>query len=315
MLNIIFSIPIHQRLEVVLDQICNIQHFNPNCGIVFHLSQGFDYKTSLVSKDEFIEQAKRLGNVFINPESVRTGFADIIQAHMSNFEYISKVCDFRYFAICASNESFVRPGLYQYISQYDCGYEQRYITKEDNWYDGAVYKDDDLMRYMKKNGFSKIDITHPEGEYFKKEIFNKIVESVKSFYDYKQMKLVYPREEIYFSTVACNLLPNAKVGEVFAYSAYHKGRLWDVTRPEIVRIIKSMSPLYSVKRVDRTLNDNIRIYLRDRNAYQEKLAGVLPHGIKASDKISNLSTDYASFKKIVNVFVNKVRKIHKEKMT
>lgn len=312
MLNIIFSIPIHQRLEVVLDQICNIQHFNPNCGIVFHLSQGFDYKTSLVSKDEFIEQTKRLGNVFINPESVRTGFADIIQAHMSNFEYASKICDFQYFAICASNESFIREGLYDKIRLYDCGYRLNKLEKSSDWkYGEKLFHDSDLLNYLKSNGYNIIDVTTPEGQYFKKDMMAEVVETIKGFYDYRNMKEAYPREEVYFSTIARNVFPKAKVGSIFTYSAYHYKFLWDVTRVEISNLVNKETDIFSVKRVDRQLNDNIRVYLRHKYNYQNQLTECLPTGIRSVEKYSCLKIDLLSIRKDFKELLENWKKVPK----
>ena len=34
-----FSIPAHEKFEVIVDQITNINHFNPNCAIVLHISK------------------------------------------------------------------------------------------------------------------------------------------------------------------------------------------------------------------------------------------------------------------------------------
>lgn len=312
MLNIVFSIPIHQKLEVVLDQICNIQHFNPNCGIVFHMSKGFDYKTSLITKEYFLQKVKQLGNVFINPESVRTGFADIIQAHISNFDYVSKVCDFHYFAICASNESFIRPNLYDHLKQVDCGYRLNSIEKASEWkYGEPLFRDQDLLGYLKANGYNLIDVTTPEGQYFRKDIMMEVVETIKHFYNYLNMKEAYPREEVYFSTVARNLFPNAKVGKIFTYSAYHYQFLWDVTRSEINRLIHFKGDIYSVKRVNRQLNDNIRVYLRDKFKYDGRLSDLLPNDIDVKDRYTNLRIDMSSVKKNIKELMDNWKKIPK----
>ncbi len=310
MLDIIFSIPIHQRLEVVLDQICNIQHFNPNCGIVFHLSRGFDYKTSLISKEEFFKQANRLGNVFINPESVRTGFCDIIQAHMSNFDYVSKVCDFKYFAICASNESFIRQGLVDYVNQFDCGYTVSSLTKASDWKFGdKLFRDNDLLDFMSSMGYRRLDVTTPEGQFFKKNLMSDIVNAIRSFYDYKQMKESYPREEVYFSTMAYNMFHKAKVGSIFTYSAYHYKFLWDVTRREVDRLIAAGGSLFSVKRVNRQLNDNIRVYLRDKFNYNNELKECLGASINLVDKYSDAKIDIEAIKKNTKELLDNWKKV------
>lgn len=53
---ILFSIPVHEKLEVVLDQIANILTLNRDCGIVLHFSPVFDYPNSAIDKDTFIRK-------------------------------------------------------------------------------------------------------------------------------------------------------------------------------------------------------------------------------------------------------------------
>ena len=148
MIPIIFSIPIHEKLEVVFDQIENYRFFNPDCGIVFHFSKEFDYDNSGITREEFEEKVKNIGNIFINPTSVRTGWADIIQAHISNFCYVKDQCEFEFFALCASNEMFIRAGLYQWIREYDCGTQLGEITENNEWVQGEMAKKDTALKRM-----------------------------------------------------------------------------------------------------------------------------------------------------------------------
>ena len=82
---IVFSIPIHEKFEVVLDQTLNYLTLNADCAIVYHISQGFDEKNSKISRLEFESIISQYNGVYINPTSVRTGFGDIIQAHIINY--------------------------------------------------------------------------------------------------------------------------------------------------------------------------------------------------------------------------------------
>lgn len=121
--NIVFSLPVHEKFEVITDQLLNILTLNPNCAVVLHLSPSFNYAESAMSKEEFgkVVGERFADQVFINSESVRTGWFDIIQAHLANFKYISSLIDFEYFSLIASNELFIRKGLYDKIKFFDCG--------------------------------------------------------------------------------------------------------------------------------------------------------------------------------------------------
>lgn len=63
MINNVISIPVHERAEVVIDQICNYKFFCPDCGIVLHISNGFNWKESLLSEEEFLAALKTFDNV------------------------------------------------------------------------------------------------------------------------------------------------------------------------------------------------------------------------------------------------------------
>lgn len=58
---IIFSIPVHEKLEVVLDQLANILTLNPKCGVVLHLSPVFDYQKSRISLPDFMKKIASYG--------------------------------------------------------------------------------------------------------------------------------------------------------------------------------------------------------------------------------------------------------------
>ncbi|MBR1858812.1 MAG: hypothetical protein IJ797_04885, partial [Selenomonadaceae bacterium] len=108
MINIMISIPVHEKTEVVIDQIVNYKHFCPNCGIVLHISKSFDYENSFHTEREFHSILGMFENVFINPHHLDTSYADIVHTHVSNFDYISQLIDFEYFALGSSNDLFVR---------------------------------------------------------------------------------------------------------------------------------------------------------------------------------------------------------------
>lgn len=317
MYNVIFSIPIHEKFEVVVDQICNIKYFNKNCGIVFHISESFNYADSKISREQFESIVKSMGDVWINPVSLRSGRSDIIQTYMSNFEYVKNLVDFEYFAFCASNESFIKSGVYEYMKNFAWGAKNIIISKLEDWkFGNALFKDKDVMEFLKSQD-GQVVFSNAEGQFFRKELFGQISQKIKSFYDYTKIVSFYPREEIYFSSVAACLTKNeeASVGQIYTYSAYHFRFLWDVTRFEINKLLKNDNQLFSVKRVDRKFNDNIRVFLRQKFGYGQSLEYIVGNTIKLEtmnmleiDVISlkkNFKQLFKNWKKIPKFFMNK----------
>lgn len=270
MIPIIFSIPIHEKLEVVFDQIENYKFFNPDCGIVLHFSKKFDYGNSAITREEFEEKVRNIGNIFINPISVRTGWADIIQAHLSNFYYVKEQCEFEFFALCASNELFIRAGLYQWIREYDCGIKCGEVTESTStaWPQGKMaQKDAVLKKILQEIGGKKIICAQVEGTFFRRALFDDICEVINRNYDYRSMEFPYPREEIYFSTIIGNWKEQGKkinlyLNGFFTFIPWYEED-FRIKIEDIKRLREENAQYFSVKRIERDVNDNIRKYIRE----------------------------------------------------
>lgn len=271
MVQIMFSLPIHEKLEVVLDQIINYRFFNPESGIVLHFSDGFDYENSGITRSEFEEAIKKVGNVFINPKSIRTGLLDIIQVHLLNFEYIEKICTFDYFALCASNELFIKHGVYQSMRNYDCGVGYMKVYQNTEWIQGEkAQKDKVLQKILHDIAGNEVIGSQVEGSFFKKELFHNICKIIKKRYDYKLMEVPYAREEVYFSTIVWNLKRGGKEFRIykngmFTYMPWERNL--KIELDDIKRLWEETSSFFSVKRVSRELNDYIRSYIREKAGY------------------------------------------------
>ena len=276
MLKLLFSIPIHERLEVVIDQIVNIQTLNEDAGIVLHLSLGYCDRNSSLPLSDFLRIVKRFDNVWVNPNRVRTGNYDIIQAHMENFNYIKGVVEFEYFSMLASNELFIKRGLYNYIHNYDCGVDYNDVSKNNRWYAGKQAKSDNsLMAIMAHLDADKIVGSQIEGTFYRKELFDIIQKNIVEYYDYRTMAVAYAREEVYFSTIfwAINRNANFRVlkGGMFTFCPWSRQFTMNIRLNEVRNLMQDISnnTIYSVKRCDRKLNDCIRAYLRQYYGYVE----------------------------------------------
>ena len=271
MINNVISIPVHERAEVVIDQIVNYKFFYPNCGIVLHISNGFNWKDSLLKEEDFLSVLNGFENVFVNPTRLNTVWGDIIHTHISNFEYVSKVAEFEYFSLNSSNDLFVRN--VPPIKDCDiCSNLKNSLEKVSSWLtwykkviaDEYLYK---ILDYMGAN-LSDACKNQIEGSFYRKEIFREIVDVINAVYSYEDVcntsRIIYPREEVYLSTVA-NIL--------------NKTKQWKIIQPNYVRVFwsnKGIIPteqqitdiaqekvrgVYAVKRVSRKIDDPIRIFI------------------------------------------------------
>lgn len=224
-MTIAISIPVHEEPLVVINQIQNIKKYVPNAVIVIHISIEFTVCGEL---KKFIASEK---NVFLNPQRLSCCWGNIIDAHISNFEYIKQVADFDYFMFHASNDMYILPGVENYISQYDVGFHVHKIIKKTRWWPSACALEDSVLEeIVKLSGAECIVATQIESSFYKKEIFEKIVQVIqksrkkvheKGLPEYQKN---YTREEVYFSTIAYKLLQDSndmKRGYPTTYSEVH----------------------------------------------------------------------------------------------
>ena len=269
MINTMISIPVHEKTEVVIDQIVNCKHFFPNCGVVLHISKGFNYEDSFHTEKEFMFILSTFENVFVNPTHLDTGFADIVQTHVSNFNYIANLVDFEYFAMEASNDLFVRQ--MPEIKDRDANFYRNIWEKHDTWnkyWRIPLINDkylNDILNYFKKDR-SVLICSQIEGSYYKKELFAKIVELIDRFYNYKEVikqpRTTYPREEVFYSTLATlldenlNNLQNPYTFVPWSTPGYlpSEEEINDVSNAK-------KEGKYSIKRVLRNINDPVRFMI------------------------------------------------------
>ena len=267
MINIMISIPVHEKTEVVIDQIVNYKHFCPNCGIVLHISKSFDYENSFHTEREFHSILGMFENVFINPHHLDTSYADIVHTHVSNFDYISQLIDFEYFALGSSNDLFVRS--MPDIAGYDINCSIVPLEKKHSWgWYNPTINDPYLMNIIEYLHSDKSDIqtSQIEGSFYKKDIFKEIANLINKFYNYnevsKQNRTIYPREEVYYPTIAYLInkqFNNCRNNYTFVP---WKSRKYMPSMKEISDIsIGNMEGKYSIKRVLRNFNDIIRFHV------------------------------------------------------
>ena len=284
-MDLMFSIPVHEKPEVIIDQIINFQYYNPDCGIVLHISDKFDFSKESMSRDRFKRIINELGNVFINPETVRTGRSDIIQAHISNFRYADKVADFEKFCLCASNELFVKEGLADHVKPYDCGLERIRLAKygdtdfsKEYYYTFRTVGDTALKGILDENHAEDIYFSHVEGVFFNRSLFSKMIDVIEKHYDYKSVEIKYPREEVYFASYIWNLrdIDGLKVLNEGTFTYVPWDRVgYMIWTEDVKKLQNQYSNKFSVKRVDRILNTYMRKYIRKNSGYYETEMKVL----------------------------------------
>lgn len=301
MVHFIYSLPAHEKIEVLVDQINNTNKFNSRFSIriVLHLSQRF-----VLSANE-IEMLAALPNVLINPERLLTGFMDgsLYEAHLSNISFVySQQFEFGHIIFLASNLMFVKQmfalksdfigsshdailhkGWYQgwmairdsninHFHLYGCQIEGLFIS-------GALLVK--MYPYLKKISykhlFINLDVVKRNSFWakvfrqFRKKRFSKWANTdyplkPKKWFTFGILpfaRIAYATEEVYFSTIA-KLFEKEFVfsGKEISFQDWKNSNLVSIESVTWLRDI-GQTDYVCTKRVDRVYDDPIRTYIRN----------------------------------------------------
>lgn len=298
-MSVLFSVLVHEKIEVVRDLIGNFQRYNPGCSIVLHVSQAFREKEGMA----IAGLPGEFQRVFINPESVRTGLVDdsILRAHLSNVRYgLQEGVEFEYIGLNASNDLFVKEGLLDWMRGFDAGMSCFSVTESLDWSQAKqALRDGMLRRILAKYSGSEVYGSQVEGLFMSKAILEQVYRAIESelgkgwksrieqmlkvWIPVKYYRLpfqillpgvVYAKEEIYFASLL--KLFSKRTAWVYVYMNWVKGLVVDERDLEVVvggdrgvleAIMKKPLPecvdFFAVKRVRREIDDPIRKRIRE----------------------------------------------------
>lgn len=216
-MKLVVSIPVHEKPDVINNQIENFQKYIKDVSIVLHVSDSF-------FKQYTLSDIKSYKDVYINPEHLKTTWSDILKAHISNFHFIQSKIDFDYFILHASNDMYIKYGFQKYVQQFDAGFHVRKVTKNNShwWVGNKALQDTSLRKMMGYCNQEVIIGSQVESSFYKKELLIRIIEIIEKFYSPSKIQTIYPREEIYFSTIASALVESNAIGGITTFSEVHR---------------------------------------------------------------------------------------------
>ena len=276
---LLFSIPIHEKQDIVNNQIENIFNYNPNSKIIFHINNSFK---------NFNNELSNYSNVHFNPNRFNYEYArGLLWIHVNNFlEAIKLGIKFEYFIILSSNEMFIKNGLVNYIEKVKNGAQIVKLDKNQNndWhnFNKGIENNEIVINLLKDIGLDTIYGGQTEGQFYQKEYFSKISAIYIKHFGSNELH-DFETEEVLAQTI----FKSFNIDYGLPITIHNYSNKYDFT-PEIINKIinnnfiidakkfkhnlnpahygiNDLSSVYSIKRVDRTFN-NIRYYLT-RNGF------------------------------------------------
>lgn len=232
---IAISVPIHEKMDCVVDFIENIRNYEPNSYIVFHVSKIFS------SFDE--EMIKPYENVFLNPKRNSTGMGLLIH-HVCNFQFLKNVVDFDHFLMMSSNEMLIKHGLADHVKKHKNGFQSTFRHQRPSWHlfnkfqltghkwgdqspndfiwlENPEYitwesdcpkscPDPRVSALLEECGWSEMIGGQSEGQFYEKDIFEQISDVYTRIWGLDQHIVGYETEEFIPMTVAKSILKKRK---------------------------------------------------------------------------------------------------------
>jgi hypothetical protein len=278
---ILFSIPVHEKPLVILDQVRNFLFFNPNSHILLHVSRNMTTQDQC----ELKECIKPYHQVHLNPVQLYSGWADgtLLKIHVENMRYAIRAnIPFTHFCLHASNDLFVKEGLFEWIEGYFAGFDQMNTQKNNPVYqqiqhfkkdhlsqkltasqqlqtilgsqiEGSFYHRDavvHLVTILNNNSMGEIEGFFSLGYHKLKSARGYLFRIIESLLrNIKSATLITPfcREEVYFPTLTWRYIKQ-KPTRKFNYCYVNWHRNLEITQEEIDWVRDSnLSALHQAK--------------------------------------------------------------------
>ncbi|MBB6182131.1 hypothetical protein [Pseudorhizobium flavum] len=247
MSRILFSLPVHERPDIVRNQIDNIKYFCPDALICLHISEG-----AAEERSEFLRQCD-VENVLINPHSYPTQWsAGIMHTHISNFLYVIEAnWDFDKIVLISSNELLVKHGLEDYVARFEIGSQMEVYDSSNDW---GVFREDflksgSMQGYLSALGLPLFFGGQAEGQFASKALFLQIAKAFVA--NFPMGPIGFPIEEVILPTMAARSgLIGVTVGMPITLCNYCNNL--QIT-PQVVDQVRSARGALFARRVPRAL--------------------------------------------------------------
>lgn len=224
------SIPVHEAIEVIMDQVTNFIKFLPDCHIILHISKQASFTKNQLT--DFFNK-KNIKNVLINPLSIDTSWGNIIRAHICNINYINKLSTNLEDKVIfhASNDMIIKEGLDVFTYNNNNLFHTRYCDRLGDWWPANVSltQDQKFLKALREIGAGRVVASQIEGSMYQLGLLNEIINLIEKYNITENNTAFYPYEEFYFSSFAhaLGVIPD-NTPYVYSEVHYFDMTLWNM---------------------------------------------------------------------------------------
>ncbi|MEO5713813.1 MAG: hypothetical protein ABIT37_10035 [Luteolibacter sp.] len=158
------SLIVHEKPEVILNQLRNFRHFAPAATIVLHVSKAMDLTPDL------LREIEALGQIHVNPVRVGTSIHSLQGPHHENLRFVFSLnpAETDVVAFHASNDMLVRKGVENYIQSCDAAYYHDGILNPSTDPIGAakILGDEEFTALRSQAGAEVVIYSQVEGTFY-----------------------------------------------------------------------------------------------------------------------------------------------------
>lgn len=268
------SLLVHEAPDVIEQQIQNALNYLPNSHIVIH----FGLEAALI-RANFLAQYENHPRVHINDNCLPTAWGWILHAQLSNYYFAKQIgLDFDFYLMDSSNSLFYRHGLEDYLNNTTANYclnpvELHSPAMREHWVKLHAFGNDPcFISLVNELRCAAPVYCRHEGTAFRAPLLDEMVKIISKHYEPTLNEIFYPREEVYWATVASHL--SKEMADIFAITAEVTPNLIDHLRSENLAGLREFEPWknsreeyfkskFSVKPVPRRLDDPLRKHIND----------------------------------------------------
>lgn len=261
------SLIVHEKPEVILDQLRNFRRFAPAAIIVLHISKMMEIPVDLVTQIESLQR------VHLNPIRVATTFYSLQGPHHENLRFILGLnpAETDRVAFHASNDLLVRKGVEHYVCSHAAAYfhDGIYFPAADS----KILADREFAALRSKAASEVLIFSQVEGSFYQVQHLRRAFDLIEEV----GMDLTQPRpyfaEEIILPTLIHGFLkgtsPSVGIPYILSEGAFIAkyfeiaGKLFGqgIVAKIFSRLLRTIGPIRITPRlVDRIRKGNLGIY-------------------------------------------------------
>ena len=249
--DLVFSILAHEQPVIMDDLIENIKKFTKKYKILFIIN---------LNNEMYLKYKNNYSNVIINNKYFdKTKYSkDILEGHLSNFRYLkTHNIDFKKIILLASNCIMFREIRLDLLTT-------KHISKPNftEWHWPNFLKNEELINTLKKDNITDYFCEHHEGSIFDYDIFEKITDYIDNNNLWKKVTNESVFEEHLLTILEYYFVKSIRNR---ICKVYWENNNYLVTKENIIELLKHTNDICFVKRVERNIDDPIRVFIRNLN--------------------------------------------------